>query len=304
MQRIEATLRRVAARAAPVLILGETGAGKEVCARHLHALTAGAQPTFVAVNCAAIPVELMESEMFGHERGAFSGATSLHRGYAERAGEGTLFLDEVGDLPLTMQAKLLRLIEERKFTRVGGEKPIDFKARIICATNANLEAAVARGTFREDLYYRINVVIVTVPPLAGRDEDIRWLARKFIADFAAADGNKPLKLYAGAEQALLSHRWPGNVRELRNRIERAVLMASSSVLRAGDLFPERHSATGNGELTESLKTIREAAERRQIERVIAETGGHLGEAARLLQVSRTTLWEKIKRYGIIVADDA
>jgi DNA-binding NtrC family response regulator len=304
MQRIDTTLRRVAARATPVLILGETGVGKEVCARHLHALSAGTQRAFVAVNCAAIPAELMESEMFGHEKGAFSGATALHRGYAERAGDGTLFLDEVGDLPLAMQAKLLRLIEERKFTRVGGEKPIEFKARIVCATNITLETLIARGKFREDLYYRINVVAVTVPPLADREDDVRWLARKFIGEFAAATGAKSLQLDAGAERALLTHHWPGNARELRNRIERAAMMAASSVLRAGDLFPERPGSTDDGEKTESLRTIREEAERRQIERVIAETGGHLGEAARLLKVSRTTLWEKIKRYGIIKAEDA
>jgi DNA-binding NtrC family response regulator len=304
MRRIEAMLRRVATRRIPVLILGGTGAGKEVCARRLHDLSAGAGRPFVAVNCAAVPPELMESEMFGHEKGAFSGATALHRGYAERAGDGTLFLDEIGDMPLAMQAKLLRLIEEREFTRVGGEKAIPFKARTVCATNVDLAGLVALGRFREDLYYRINVVAVEVPPLAGRGDDIRLLARKFIDEYAAEVGGKPMQLDIGAEQALVAHPWPGNVRELRNRIERAVMMASSSILHAADLFPGVPAPSDTGVKTGSLRAIREDAERRQIERVIAETGGNLGDAARLLQVSRTTLWEKIKRYEIITTDDA
>jgi DNA-binding NtrC family response regulator len=303
MRQVESTLRRVAIRPTPVLILGETGVGKEVCARYLHRHAVAAGRPFMAVNCAAIPSELMESELFGHEKGAFSGAVSLHRGYAERTEDGTLFLDEIADLPMPMQAKLLRLIEARAFTRVGGEKPVAFRGRVVCATNAKLEAAIADGRFREDLFYRINVISITVPPLAGRDDDIRWLARRFLAELADGASGRPIALDAGAERALLEHSWQGNVRELRNRIERAVLMARSSTLHAGDLFPERAGAHTSAPKDESLRAIRDNAERRQIERVIAETGGHLGEAARILQVSRTTLWEKIKRYGIVVQDD-
>lgn len=303
MRQVAVTLQRVARRTMPVLILGETGVGKEVCARHLHTLSDTSGRPFVAVNCAAIPTELMESELFGHEKGAFSGATSMHRGYAERAADGTLFLDEVGDLPVAMQAKLLRLLEERAFTRVGGEKPIQFKARVICATNAKLDTAVASGRFREDLFYRINVVAISVPSLAGRDDDIRWLTRLFLDAIAKESGEKRFSLSPGAEQAILAHKWPGNVRELKNRVERAVLMAATSTLQPGDFFPELASADDARPKGESLRVIRDDAERRQIERVLAETGGHLGETARILDVSRTTLWEKIKRFGIVVRDD-
>lgn len=303
MRRVEAMLLRVAERPTPVLLLGETGVGKEICARFLHGAGATARRPFIAVNCAAIPAELVESEIFGHEKGAFSGAVTLHRGYAERAGEGTLFLDEVGELPLAMQAKLLRLLEERQFTRVGGEQSIPFKARIVCATNADLDRAVAGGRFREDLYYRVNVVAISIPPLASRKDDIKWLARRFLDELGAETGNAMPSLTALAEQAAMEHAWPGNVRELRNRLERAVLMAAGPSLMPGDLFPELGRSADAPSGVVSLRFARDEAERRQIERVVRETGGQIGEAARILDVSRTTLWEKMKRYAIVVPDD-
>lgn len=303
MRSIEKLLQRIAQRPTPVLMLGETGVGKEVCARYLHRLDGHNKP-FIAVNCAAIPSELVESEIFGHERGAFSGATALHRGYAERAAEGTLFLDEFGELTLTMQAKLLRLLDEREFTRVGGESRIAFKARVICATNANLEKSVADGKFREDLLYRINVVSVVVPPLRDRPHDIGWLIHRFFNDLKAEIGSPLAGLSPAAEQAALEHHWSGNVRELRNRIERAMLMASGPYILPGDLFPDLSAETKALDQKFSLRVARDSAERRLIERTLLETGGQIGEAARVLVISRTTLWEKMKRYGIVIRDDA
>lgn len=303
IRRVETMLLRVAGRRTPVLLLGETGVGKEVCARFLHKADSNDKLPFVAVNCAAIPSELVESEIFGHEKGAFSGATSLHRGYAERAGEGTIFLDEIGELPLAMQAKLLRLIEERKFTRVGGENSTPFKARVVCATNADLDKAVAAGRFREDLFYRINVVSISIPPLTKRTEDIRWLMRRFLEEMRVESESPIPVLSPLAEQAAIEHNWPGNARELRNRIERAVLMAQGSTLLPSDLFPELGACQSAQPALISLRYVRDEAERRQIERALRRTGGQIGEAARMLDVSRTTLWEKMKRYGIVVPDD-
>jgi DNA-binding NtrC family response regulator len=303
MRKVQDLLQRLAQRPTPVLFLGDTGVGKEVCARYLHRLGAPDRP-FVAVNCAAIPVELVESEIFGHEKGAFSGATALHRGYAERAGEGTLFLDEFGELPSGMQAKLLRLLDEREFTRVGGESRVPFRARVVCATNSNLEKAVAEGRFREDLLYRINVVSVSVPPLVERKEDIPWLLRRYFEQLKAEIGGHVTSISPLAEHAAMEYRWPGNIRELRNRMERAMLMASGPCLLPGDLFPERAPASEEADQRVSLRSARDEAERRLIERALHETGGHLAEAARLLEISRTTLWEKMKRYSIVIEDDA
>lgn len=304
MRRVEKLLDRLAARTAPVLILGETGVGKEICARYLHDRGRNPSGPFVAVNCAAIPTELMESELFGHEKGAFSGATAMHKGYAERAKDGTLFLDEIGDMPLPMQAKLLRLIEDRHFTRVGGEQAVPFQACLICATNAQLDKAVAEGRFRQDLFFRINVMEVAVPRLADRPDDIPWLLRQFFEQFKG-DANVELKGFSSiAEQAALEHRWPGNVRELRNRVERAILLAAGPWIMPSDLFPEIEIAKGETPRTGSLRTARDDAERRQIERALQETGGQIIEAARILDVSRTTLWEKMKRLGIVIPDGA
>ena len=295
---VEQTVRRLAKIAAPVLITGETGSGKEVCARLLHSQRGRDAGPFMAVNCAAIPADLMESELFGHEKGAFTGAQARHLGYAERAGGGTLFLDEIGELAPKLQAKLLRLLEDRSFTRVGGEQPLAFRARVICAANADLVERVRGGAFREDLFYRINVVALRVPPLRERAEDIAWLIERFYAEFAPQRGDSLQGLSALAEQAAQIHLWPGNVRELRNRVERAVALGQGPWIMPGDLFPDLALGRMKPAATEGLEGVRGEAERRHIERVLAENHGAVLNTAKALGVSRTTLWEKMKRHGI------
>jgi DNA-binding NtrC family response regulator len=296
MRDIEHLLRIVAKSDTPVLITGETGTGKDVCARLLHRL-AGRGGPFMAVNCAAIPRDLLESELFGHEAGAFTGASKRHLGFAERAGEGILFLDEIGELALPLQAKLLRLLEDRKFYRVGGETAVTFKARLIAATNADLNTLIEAKQFRSDLYYRINVVEVNIPPLRERPQDIPWLIGNAFAELAI-DKNKPLRgVTAHAEQAALTHPWPGNVRELRNRLERAIALNVGGWISPQDLFPEKHLPSAP-QSSWSLADAREAAEKHRIISVLAQCNGQIGKTAEILGVSRTTLWEKMKRYGL------
>lgn len=297
IRAVERTLLRLAKVSAPVLLTGETGSGKEVCARLLHASRGRDAGPFMAVNCAAIPAELMESELFGHEKGAFTSAQGRHLGYAERAGTGTLFLDEIGDLAPRLQAKLLRLLEDRTFTRVGGEQPQSFKARIVCATNADLAAKVKAGSFREDLLYRINVVNVPLPPLRDRTDDIIWLIDRFVAEFEGQSGDRIQGLSALALEAALAHSWPGNVRELRNRVERGIALGDGPLLMPGDIFPDLAPAMGLGG-REGLEGVRDEAERRHIIRVLAENGGAIQDTAKALGVSRTTLWEKMRRHSI------
>ncbi|ORE90576.1 sigma-54 dependent transcriptional regulator [Aurantimonas sp. 22II-16-19i] len=298
MQAIETLLLRLTDRPAPVLLTGETGVGKEVCAHFLHAQSANGDAPFVAVNCAAIPDDLLESEIFGHERGAFSGALARHLGYAERAGAGTLFLDEIGEMPLKLQGKLLRLLENREIDRVGGTAPVPFRARVVTATNQSLPKAVAEGRFREDLLYRINVVSIEVPPLRDRLEDIGWLMQRFF-DAMTRNGTSLRGISSLAEEAAIAHSWPGNVRELRNRMERAVALADGELIATVDLFPEHQAAVAEpAAFVASLATARDAAERREILRALDATRGQIGDAARLLSVSRTTLWEKMRRFGL------
>ena len=302
MRRIEALLRRVADVDSSVLFTGESGVGKEVAARFLHQVSARASSPFMAVNCAAIPAELMESELFGHERGAFTGAHSRHEGYAERARDGILFLDEIGDLPAPLQGKLLRLLHDRTFHRLGGKTPIICQARVICSTNRDLEGLTAAGAFREDLFYRINVIPVTMPPLRARPDDILPLLRGYLRHFSATFERSVRGLTGPAEEAALSHAWPGNVRELRNRVERAVALADQAWLGPADLFPDldRGQIGPAGPVT-TLAAAREAAERRQIERALEHTDGRVAKAAELLGVSRTTLWGKMRRTGLAPA---
>lgn len=303
MVAVEQMLRRVADLDSPLLIGGETGAGKEVCARFVHQISTSASGPFVAVNCAAIPGELLESELFGHEKGAFTGAHNRHHGYAERAENGVLFLDEVAEMPLSLQAKLLRLLEDRGFHRVGGERPVPFAARLICATNRDLDEAVGSGTFRDDLYFRINVLPVDVPPLRDRADDIAPLLHRFTTEFAALMDREVMGVSALAEEAALAHDWPGNVRELRNRVERAVALSRGAWLMPGDLFPDvGHTDDGKAGEIATLSEVRDAAERRQIRRALQATDGQVMKAATLLGVSRTTLWEKMRRLRI-AADD-
>lgn len=303
MRAVEQLLRRVAGLDSALLITGETGAGKEVSARFLHQISPASKEPFVAVNCAAIPSELLESEVFGHEKGAFTGAHARHLGYAERAKSGVLFLDEVVDLHAPLQAKLLRLLEGRSFYRVGGERPVPFDARLVCATNRDLAAAVRQGAFREDLFFRINVIPVHVPALRERSEDIPVLLHRFRSEFAELMQRDVKGVSALAEEAALAHDWPGNVRELRNRVERGVALARGARLTPGDLFPEVGAGAGpeGGEIA-TLSEVRDAAERRQILRALQETEGQVMKAAELLGVSRTTLWEKMRRLQIAAGD--
>jgi DNA-binding NtrC family response regulator len=295
MLQLQETLGRVARVDSTVLLSGESGVGKEVAAQWLHRMRFGAEAPFIAVNCAAIPAELLESEVFGHERGAFTGASQRHAGFAERAAGGTLFLDEVAELAMPLQAKLLRLLEERRFTRVGGREPLELEARIVAASNVELPARVAEGRFREDLYYRLAVIELTIPPLRDRPEEVLDLAQGFVAHFAAQFGRAPPTLDGAAVDALIAHGWPGNVRELRNRIERAMVLADGPVMRTVDLFPGRDATP---DMPLSLAEARERAERVHIRRVLARCGGRMGDAAQLLGVSRTTLWERMRRLGL------
>jgi DNA-binding NtrC family response regulator len=298
MRKVSQTLRRIGRLKTAVLLTGETGAGKEVCAKFLHD-AGGSDRPFMAVNCAAIPADLMEAELFGHEKGAFTGAQARHAGYAERAGSGTLFLDEIGELSPAMQSKLLRLLEERQFSRVGGEKALEFGARVVCATNANLQKRVAEGSFREDLFYRINVVAIEVPPLRNRPEDIMALLEVFFESYNAGFDTNLRGISALVEEAAIAHPWPGNVRELRNRVERAVAMAPGPWLMPADLFPEKSAELPAADAAlSSLEAARDAAERRHIQRALSLTGNEMAQAARLLGISRTTLWEKMRRLGL------
>jgi DNA-binding NtrC family response regulator len=303
MRPVAEVLSRAAHVALPVLLLGETGSGKEVAARHVHDSGPRSGSPFVPVNCGAMPSELADSMLFGHERGAFTGAAGSHRGLLEEAGEGTLFLDEIGDLPLPLQVKLLRVLETRQFRRLGGAEDRPFRARLICATNRDLERMVAEGDFREDLWFRINVITCRLPPLRERPEDIADLIASFAEAAASENGFSGIAVDPSAIEAALRHAWPGNVRELINRVQRAVALGAGATLTAADLFPDgvdtgRRDASGEEDVDGSLSDIREAAERRHIVAALARTGGSTKEAADLLQVSRTTLWEKMRRYGI------
>jgi len=299
MRAIEALLQRVATQAKTVLITGESGVGKEVVARALHnAASAGKAEPFVAVNCGAITETLMEAELFGHEKGAFTGALRERRGYFEQANGGTLFLDEIGDMPLPMQVKLLRVIQERAIVRVGGDRLIPVSLRLVCATHRDLKARVTAGEFREDLYYRIHVVQIDIPPLRERREDILWLADRFLADLA--EGRPPRRLDASAEQALLNAAWPGNVRELRHCLERACILDTSAVLSSDSLTGNSEVGVDSEEVPASMTLADHVtqSERRHIAEALVETQGCIGDAAEKLGISRKNLWEKMKKHGL------
>jgi DNA-binding NtrC family response regulator len=299
MRHVETLLRRVANIDSSLLLIGESGVGKEVAASFVHKISTRAQSPICAVNCAAIPGELIESELFGHEKGAFTGAHARHQGYVEQARDGILFLDEVGELPLPVQAKLLRLIEDRAFTRVGGEAAIKTTARLICATNADLERAVAEGRFRGDLYYRINVISVVIPPLRDRPDDILPLAQKFMRDFARAFARDIHGFTPAAEQGLLEHPWRGNVRELRNCVERAVALSVTPWIGVDALLPsEPAEPLGAEGRYRTLAEVRDRAERDHIRAVRAHVGTQVEEIAKVLGVSRRTLFEKIRKLNI------
>jgi DNA-binding NtrC family response regulator len=300
MRGIEQMLGRLAASDGTVLITGESGVGKELVARRLHALGEGGNGRpFVPVNCAAIPDTLLEAEMFGFEKGAFTGAMKERRGYFEQADGGTLFLDEIGDMPHTMQVKLLRAIQERTVTRIGSETPIRINVRLVCATHEDLRQLVIAGSFREDLYYRINVIHVPIPPLRERRDDILWLARRFLEEQSAKRGGTPFSFSAAAERSLLSHPWPGNVRELKHCIERACILADHPQLGPEALLGDMpmpaaadHSAGG------TLVTHLDVCEKHYIEQVLAAHTWRIGETAETLGISGKNLWEKMRKHDI------
>jgi two-component system, NtrC family, response regulator len=288
-------VERVAATTATVLLLGESGTGKELLARALHEASNRGKKRFVAINCAAIPDNLLESELFGYERGAFTGATKQTPGRIETAHQGTLFLDEIGDLPLPLQAKLLRFLQQRTVERLGGREEIPVDVRIVCATHQNLQDRIAAGVFREDLFYRLAEIVVTVPPLRDRSGDTALLAHAFVRRFADEQKRSRLGISDEALAAIERHRWPGNVRELENVIKRAVILADGQVIHASDL------ALPGGDAQDQPLNLREArdeAERREVVRALARANGNLSKAADLLGVSRPTLYDLLNRFGM------
>ena len=304
MRQIEAMLQRLAASEASVLITGESGVGKERVAQALHQLT-GANRPFIAVNCGALTETLLEAELFGYEKGAFTGAARTKKGVFEQADGGTLFLDEIGDMPMAMQVRLLRALQERCIVRVGGETPIPVNIRLICATHQTLQERVASGAFREDLYYRINVVELRIPPLRERTEDILPIARNLLAGIAAGAGKPAPGLTPAAEHALKAYRWPGNIRELKNALERASLMSDSRTIAHDTLF-DRPAPTlsAQQDVAGSLRDYLSECERDFIVRALETDHWQIQACADALGISRKNLWEKMRKLGIDKASDA
>lgn len=290
-------IEKVASTDATVLLLGESGTGKELLARALHDSSPRSKQRFVAINCAAIPETLLESELFGYERGAFTGAAKQTLGRIETANKGTLFLDEIGDLPASLQAKLLRFLQERSIERLGGREEIPVDVRIVCATHQNLRARIADGTFREDLFYRLAEIVVTVPPLRDRSGDAVLLAHALARRFADDLKRGRLAIAADALDAIESHRWPGNVRELENVMKRAVILAEGPVIQVRDLGLPTEADRESGRLL-NLREARDGAERREVARALARANGNLSKAADLLGVSRPTLYDLLNRFGL------
>ncbi len=295
MALVTRTLERVAPANVAVMLLGASGTGKEVLARGIHDASPRARGRFVAINCAAIPETLLESELFGHEKGAFTGAIKTTEGKIEQAAGGTLFLDEIGDVPLTLQVKLLRFLQERVIERVGGRKAIPVDTRIVCATHQDVDAMVAAGRFREDLYYRLAEIVVRIPSLAERSGDAALLARHFLAKYAKTMNASVTGLAPDARAAIDGWSWPGNVRELENRIKRAVIMADGKLITAADLDLGGTADTADGL---NLRAAREVADRKAIRRALSRAGGNISSASRLLGISRPTLYDLLKSYDL------
>ena len=294
MLKVARTIERVANADVSVMLLGASGTGKELLARGVHDSSSRRNGAFIAINCAAIPETLLESELFGHEKGAFTGAVKTTEGKIEQANGGTLFLDEVGDIPLPLQVKLLRFLQERVIERVGGRRPIPVDTRVVCATHQNLEAMIANGSFREDLYYRLAEIVIRIPALAERPGDAVLLAKHFLTRFAN-DMNPQVKGLAPDALAVIdAWAWPGNVRELENRMKRAVIMSEGKLVTAGDLDLDGMGKDEPDVI--NLKTVREMADRKAIRRAIARTQGNISGAAKMLGISRPTLYDLLKQY--------
>ena len=296
MVRVARTIERVANTNVSIMLLGASGTGKELLARGLHDASDRRDGAFVAINCAAIPENLLESELFGHEKGAFTGAVKTTEGKIEQAHRGTLFLDEVGDIPLPLQVKLLRFLQERTIERIGGRKSIDVDTRIVCATHQDLEAMIHDGRFREDLYYRLAEIVVKIPSLAERPGDASLLAKAFLKRFSS-EINPHVKGFApDALAAIDGWPWPGNVRELENRVKRAVIMADGKLVSAGDLDLQEGGEEDPDVL--NLKSAREKADRKVIRHALARSEGNISNTARLLGISRPTLYDLLKQYDL------
>jgi DNA-binding NtrC family response regulator len=308
MQSVFATIRKVAATNSTVLVRGETGTGKELVARALHETSPRKSEPFVSVHCAALPETLLESELFGHEKGAFTGAAQRKPGRIELAHKGTLFLDEIGDVPRSVQVKLLRVIQERELERVGGTQTIRVDVRIIAATHRDLEAMVAAGEFREDLFYRLAVVPITIPPLRERADDAARLARHFVAELAKAATGPGVRIDDDAVALLATQPWPGNVRQLQNFVERLVVLSDTDLITRADVEREVTRVPGSkspspspadsGGTGLSLDSRRKETEREALVKALAQAGNNRTRAARLLEVSRRTLYNKLKEHGL------
>jgi two-component system NtrC family response regulator len=297
MQAAFSLIRKVAGTNAPVLLLGESGTGKEMAAAAIHRCSARKDGPFVAINCNAIPENLLESELFGHEKGAFTGAHIQRKGMMDTAGGGTLFLDEIGELPPAIQVKLLRFLQDQRFQRVGGRQEIQIDTRLVAATNADLKQMIDGGKFREDLYFRLAVVTIRLLPLRERGEDIVFLAREFLQRYAAQNGRTKLVFAPDALRAMARYSWPGNVRELQNRVKRGVIMANGSRVAAKDLELDRDQGVASSSAT-TLKQAREHVERQMIQQALKRNSGRITSAAAELGISRPTLYELMEKLGI------
>jgi two-component system NtrC family response regulator len=293
MLRVCRTVEKVAPTNVTCTVLGESGTGKEVFARAIHNLSPRSEKRFIAINCAAVPENLMESELFGYEKGAFTGANKRTLGKVEVAHEGTLFLDEIGDMPLPLQAKLLRFLQERVIERVGGREEIPVDVRVVCATNKNLEAMIPEGTFREDLYYRICEMVINIPPLRERQGDKILLARHFLEKFAQQQQRKISGFSSEAAEAIEGYQWPGNIREMENKIKRAVIMCEEKYVTPIDL-----ALAAPNELSINLRYVRQEAERIAIKQALSMADGNYSAAAKLLGITRPTLYDLVKKYDI------
>jgi transcriptional regulator with PAS, ATPase and Fis domain len=301
MQRVFELARSAARSNSTILVLGESGTGKELLARAIHAESPRRDGPFVGVSCAALTESLLESELFGHEKGSFTGAVTRQRGKFEAANHGTLFLDEVGDVSPKLQLDLLRVLEERSFTRVGGLETVAVDVRIIAATNRDLNKAVAAGQFREDLFYRLNVIPVRLPPLRDRRDDIPLLVDTLLEHLSVEQGRTIEGVSHDAMSLLVNHPWPGNIRELRNVLERAAVVAAGTTIQAGDLG--FHDDAGGAPVPGDRLTLDEV-ERRHIVAVLESTGGNVTQAARILDIDRVTLYNKIKKYHLREVESA
>ena len=298
MLSVCAAVEKIAPTSVTVLLLGESGTGKELVARALHELSPRAEKPFIAINCAAIPENLLESELFGHEKGAFTGAHKQVAGKIELANHGTLFLDEIGDMPVPLQAKLLRFLQQRSFERIGGRTEIAVDVRIVCATNRKPEELMKTGQFREDLYYRLSEMVINIPPLRQRLGDAVVLARHFLNAMSQQEGRDVRGFGSDALAALGTYQWPGNVRELENRVKRAVIMADGTHITAADLDLPAPATNTPLPAPVKLREAREHAEREAVQRAMAEAEGNVSKAAKLLDISRPTLYDLLQHLNI------